>query len=133
MVDDPAHDDMLFAWTESERFGEFGLPFQDHDAALLDFLRQGGRTSELSPQETVDRILALCSEKGRFDRLLAIADSEPPRVRALLGAIGETIGKKPRALASLRASLNPLSHFDFGILAALPNARTWQAKETRSK
>jgi uncharacterized protein DUF6088 len=48
------------------------------DAALLDFLRRGGRTSELSPQETIRRTLALFSEKGRFERLLKIADSEPP-------------------------------------------------------
>jgi hypothetical protein len=48
------------------------------DAALLDFLRRRGRTSELSPQETIRRTLALFSEKGRFERLLKIADSEPP-------------------------------------------------------
>jgi len=103
----------------------------DADAALLDFLRRGGKTSELSPRETVRRTLALISEKSRFERLLKIADSEPPRVRALLGAIGEEIGKKPAALARLRASLNPFSRFDFGRLSGLPHARDWQAKEGR--
>jgi predicted transcriptional regulator of viral defense system len=34
----------------------------DTDAALLDFLRRGGKTSELSPEETVRRTLALFSE-----------------------------------------------------------------------
>src|SRR5580700_248263 len=34
----------------------------ESDAALLDFLRRGGRTSELSPQETIRRTLALFSE-----------------------------------------------------------------------
>ena len=101
----------------------------DADAALLDFLRRGGRTSELSPQETVRKSVALFSEKGRFERLLRIVDSEPPRVRALIGAIGEEIGKKPAALARLRASLNPFSRFDFGLLSGLPHARDWQAKE----
>jgi hypothetical protein len=101
------------------------------DAALLDFLRRGGRTSELSPQETIRRTLALFSEKGRFERLLKIADSEPPRVRAIMGAIGEQIGKKRAALTQLRASLNPFSRFDFGVLAGLPRARHWQAKERR--
>lgn len=103
----------------------------DADAAMLDFLRRGGKTSELSPQDTVRRTLALFSEKGRFERLLRIADSEPPRVRALIGAIGEQIGKKPAALVRLRASLNPFSRFDFGVLAGLPNARDWQAREER--
>ena len=103
----------------------------DADAALLDFLRRGGKTSELSPEETVRRTLALFSGKGRFERLLKIADSEPPRVRAIIGAIGQQIGKKPGALARLRASLNPLSRLDFGLLAALPHARSWQAREGR--
>jgi Family of unknown function (DUF6088) len=100
----------------------------DGDAALLDFLRRGGRTSELSPKETVARTVSLLSEKGRFERLLKIADSEPPRVRALMGAIGDEIGMKPGALARLRRSLNPLSRFDFGQLAGLPSAPDWQAK-----
>lgn len=100
----------------------------DTDAALLDFLRRGGRTSELSPEETVRKTLALFSEKDRFERLLKVADSEPPRVRALLGAIAEEIGKNSAARAHLRASLNPLSRFDFGFLAGLSHARNWQAK-----
>jgi hypothetical protein len=100
----------------------------DADAALLDFLRRGGKTSELSPPETIRRTLALFSEKGRFERLLKIADSEPPRVRALIGAIGEQLGKKPAALARLRASLNPFSRYDFGLLSGLPHARNWQAR-----
>ncbi len=101
------------------------------DAALLDFLRRGARTSELSPDETMRRTLALLSEPGRFERLLRVAGTEPPRVRALLGAIGQEIGKAPHVLDRLRRSLNPLSRFDFGLLASLPSARRWQAKERK--
>jgi hypothetical protein len=100
----------------------------EDDAALLDFLRRAGKTSELSPEDTVSRTLALFREKGRFERLLAVAASEPPRVRALLGAIGEQLGKKPSALKPLRESLNPLSRFDFGMLRGLSHAQVWQAK-----
>jgi len=103
----------------------------DADAALLDFLRRGGRTSELAPKETIRKTLTLFSEKGRFERLLKIAESEPPRVRAMMGAIGEQLGKKRTALAQLRRSLNPFSRFDFGMLVELPRARAWQAKEPR--
>ncbi len=99
-----------------------------YDAAMLDFLRRGGRTSEMSASETVQRTLTLFAEKGRFERLLSVATSEPPRVRAMLGAIGEQLGKN-KPLKSLRASLNPFSRFDFGLFSALPNARQWQAKE----
>ena len=100
----------------------------ESDAAILDFLRRAGKTSELSPEETVGRILELLSEKDRFDRLLKIADTEPPRVRAMLGAIGEHIFPRSPALRRLRSSLNPLSRFDFGMLSGLPRARVWQAK-----
>ena len=98
------------------------------DAALLDFLRRAGRTSELSPEETVKRTLALCRDTGRFKRLLNIVANEPPRVRAMLGAIGVQIGEKPAALESLRKSLNPISRFDFGMLDGLAHATDWQAK-----
>ncbi len=98
------------------------------EAALLDFLRRGGSTSELSPEETIRKTLDLLSEKGRYERLLKIADSEPPRARAMLGAIGEELRKDSTALARLRSSLNPFSRYDFGMLSRLPNARRWQAK-----
>jgi len=101
------------------------------DAALLDFLRRGGRTSELGPDETVRRLEALLRQPGRFERLLKVVDTEPPRVRAMLGALGDALGKSPRTLRRLRDSLNPLSRFDFGTLASLSRASRWQAKEPR--
>ena len=103
------------------------------DAALLDFLRRSGKTSELSPEETVRGTLGLLREKSRFERLLKVVHSEPPRVRAMLGAIGEQLRKKPSVLGSLRDSLNPFSLFEFGLLAGLPHAHAWQAKEHRQR
>jgi hypothetical protein len=101
------------------------------DAAMLDFLRRGGQTSELSPVDTVTKTVALLSAHGRFERLLKAADSEPPRVRAILGAIGDRLGKNRARLKHLRESLNPFSKFDFGALSGLPHARNWQAREHR--
>ena len=103
----------------------------EEEAALLDFLRRRGETSELSPQATIERLLQLISVKGRFERLLAVADSEPPRVRAMLGAIGQQLGKRLRVLTVLRKELNPLTRFDFGVLSELKFARDWQAKERK--
>jgi hypothetical protein len=99
------------------------------DAAILDFLRQRGLSSEFSPKETIHKLLKHFHEAGRFKRLLQIALSEPPRVRALLGAIGQELGYSEKQLIALRKSLNPLSKFDFGHLAALKYARHWQVKE----
>ncbi|MFN0008781.1 MAG: hypothetical protein ACKVXR_12840 [Planctomycetota bacterium] len=75
-------------------------------------------------------MLKLLQEQGRYQRLLNVADTEPPRVRAMLGALGAELGTNNKRLARLRESLNPLSRFDFGALSALPHAREWQAKKT---
>jgi hypothetical protein len=104
----------------------------DMDAALLDFLRNRGASSELTPEGVVEKLLEYFREPGRFERMLKVALSEPPRVRAMLGAIGEQIGQSEEALGQLRESLNPLSRFDFGIIAALAYARRWQAKERQA-
>ena len=101
------------------------------DAALLDFLRGKGLTSELSPDETVKKLLELLAAPRRFETLLKVAETEPPRVRAILGAVGEALGKNKRALNRLRATLNSLSRFDFGNLTTLPHSRKWLAKERR--
>lgn len=100
----------------------------EEEAAILDFLRRGGKDSELTPEETTRRVLRLLSKSDTYAHLARVADSEPPRVRALLGAFGEQIGVKPAALNRLRQSLNPSSRFDFGMFADMPNAKAWQAK-----
>ena len=102
------------------------------DAALLDFLRNRGESSELTAEETVDKLLGYFRDPRRFESLLKVAPSEPPRVRAMLGAIGQQLGQPESRLSALRKSLNPLSRFDFGLLAALVHAREWQAKERKA-
>ena len=99
------------------------------DAALLEFIRVRGQTSELSPNRTVERLLTCLSETGRFEALMKVAASEPPRVRAMLGAIGQQLAKPEDLLSSLRASLNPLSRFDFGVLYQLQHAKRWYARK----
>lgn len=102
------------------------------DAAILDFLRSRGSSSEFSPEETVNMLLKHFHKAGQFKHLLQIAMSEPPRVRALLGAIGQELGYSEKQLIELRKSLNPLSRFDFGHLVALKYAREWQAKGNKT-
>ncbi|MCE2982580.1 MAG: DUF6088 family protein [Parachlamydia sp.] len=101
------------------------------DAALLDFLRHGGKNSELSSNETVKKLLEHFREKDQFERLIRVVESEPPRVRAMLGAIGQQIGSQKDILISLKKSLNPLSRFDFGNLITLKYAKQWQAKDSK--
>lgn len=98
------------------------------EAALLDLLRSRAKLSELPPEETKQHLLECFREGESFDRLASVADAEPPRVRAMLGAIGQELGKSSQQLKKLRQSLNPISRFDFGILANLLYAKEWQAK-----
>jgi hypothetical protein len=98
------------------------------DAALLDFLRCRGQHSELSPLETKRKLLTYFQQEQHFDRLTIVAKTEPSRVRAIMGAIGQEIGSYKQSLEMLRHSLNPVSKFDFGILKCLQYSKEWQAK-----
>lgn len=98
------------------------------DGAILEILRERAQSSDLSPEETANRLLQLLAEEKRFKRLVRAAKAEPPRVRAMLGALGQELNMPPRLLHELRRSLNPLSRYDFGRLAWLRHAKDWQAK-----
>jgi hypothetical protein len=98
------------------------------DGALLEFLRERGLTSDLPRDETYKRLYTYMRDRDRFARLARAALDEPPRVRAMLGALGTEVRADSRALSRLRGSLNPLSRFDFGELSDLPHAAEWQAK-----
>jgi hypothetical protein len=98
------------------------------DGAILETLRTRACFSDLPPGETVRRLVALLADERRYGTLVEVAMAEPPRVRAMLGAIGEELGMPARLLDWLRKSLNPLSRFDFGSLRSLRHAENWQAK-----
>lgn len=98
------------------------------EGAILEVLRQRADASDLSSEETVQRLLRLLGDEDRFRRLARVALAEPPRVRAMLGALGEELEMPPRLLTQLKKSLNPLSRYDFGRLRSLRHAKQWQAK-----
>jgi hypothetical protein len=100
----------------------------DREGAILELLRGRGRYSDLPPRETIERLIRELGRDDTFARLARVGRDEPPRVRAMLGALGEHLGANPVVIRRLRRSLNPLSTFDFGALAELPTARDWQAR-----
>ena len=99
----------------------------ERESALLELLRDRARTSDLGAADTCARLLDMLDDPRAFARLTKAAADEPPRVRAMLGAAGEQLGMDERLLKQLRASLNPLSRYDFGTLRCLPTAARWQA------
>jgi hypothetical protein len=98
------------------------------DGAILETLRDRARYSDLSPERTVERLGRVLSGQNHFRALAVAALAEPPRVRAMLGALGQELGMPESTLAPLRESLNPLSRFDFGALRSLRFAKHWQAR-----
>ncbi len=107
------------------------------DGALLEVLRDGCIHSQLEPLDTARALRRSLAEDGRLARIMAAAPEEPPRVRAMLGALIDH-GRKRKsaeevaAMRVLRQSLNPLSRFGFGQLSLLPEAPRWQARELKT-
>ena len=99
----------------------------ERESAILELLRDRACTSDLGAEATCARLLDILGDQRSFERLSKAALDEPPRVRAMLGAAGEQLGMDPHLLKQLRASLNPLSRYDFGMLKCLPAAGDWQA------
>ena len=108
------------------------------ERAALEALRKITHVPDARPGDVLRRV-AMLVRSGDLDfvRLARFARPEPPRVRALLGALGEELRQArvtrrvpARVLDELRASLNPLTSFTVrGARAALPRAAAaWRIK-----
>lgn len=106
-------------------------PLPTLEGALLEFIRDRGESAETSAEESFRRLRQLLKEQLQMSRLRELREAaleEPPRVRAMLGAM-LAYAELPETLwEPLKASLNPLTKFDFGLFSELPNAEEWQAK-----
>jgi predicted transcriptional regulator of viral defense system len=103
------------------------------ERTFLDSLRHLQHIPDTTPAATLNRLRELLKNKTvSFTRLARFAQNEPPRVRALLGAVGESAqADQPEiidgtALHHLRTSLNPLSAYKVhGLAHALPQSAAW--------
>lgn len=107
------------------------------ERTALDALRDVTRIPDASPREVLRRLKTLLrSGQLDFARLARFARAEPPRVRALLGALGADLRTEgaaravpASALAELRAGLNPLTAFRLrGVHDVLRHAAAWRIK-----
>jgi hypothetical protein len=106
-------------------------PLPALEGALLEFIRARGATAETSSGESFLRLRDLLTHQLSASRLRGLREAalaEPPRVRAILGALLEYADLPESLWEPLENSLNPLTKFDFGLFSELPNAREWQAK-----
>jgi Family of unknown function (DUF6088) len=98
------------------------------ELAALDAFKDLDRIPDATPAETVGRIMDLI-RSGRLSlkSLVRLARHEPPRVRALVGAIGSHLGAA-KTVARLKKSLNPLTNFALNVSSVLPNAAEWRIR-----
>jgi hypothetical protein len=106
-------------------------PLPALEGALLEFIRERGATAEMGPNESLGKLRELLTSQLPANRLRGLREAalaEPPRVRAILGALFAYAELTESLWEPLKTSLNPLTRFDFGLFSQLPNAREWQAK-----
>lgn len=110
------------------RMGTNRKGLRPREAALLEVLREIQHLSDLSPAETTSRLRQLVADSATRSRIMRAAVSEPPRVRAMVGALAESAGAEAHELARVRKTINPTTRFDFGPLSVLPTAKSWGAR-----
>jgi hypothetical protein len=99
------------------------------ERAVLDALRELRWIPDTAPEHVIARIAELFrSKRVSFERVARFARREPPRVRALLGAIGSSIGANRHLLDGLKGSLKPMTHFSLGLSDKLAAAREWNIR-----
>ena len=97
---------------------------------ILDALKDFKKIPDLNKQSAIKRIKALLTDLKDMDqkRLVKYAQDYPPRTRALLGALLESINRKVD-LNRLKKSINALTTFKIGItIEILPNSKDWFIK-----
>jgi predicted transcriptional regulator of viral defense system len=95
---------------------------------LLDAFKDIKKIPDCSIAQAVRRLQAIVRslDEKQTDELLKYALMYPPRVRALVGAILESLGIENQRLDKLKNSLNPLSTFELGIKEQeLPTKSNW--------
>ncbi|OFZ79530.1 MAG: hypothetical protein A2583_10100 [Bdellovibrionales bacterium RIFOXYD1_FULL_53_11] len=96
------------------------------DIWILDSIRNLKHVPDSTPSDAVAKIMSnFHASKRPLKKLLRFAQGEPPRVRAVIGAIAEQMGYHGPETRTLKKSLNPLTKFHIGITSVLSNASFW--------
>lgn len=95
---------------------------------IIEALRNIKKIPAVSPAEAVSRIKKALKSSSKIRELLKAIENEPPRVRALIGAMCEELGLETDKLKTLRSTLNPLTHYSLEVREALRYADSWRIK-----
>lgn len=96
---------------------------------LLDALKQCKHIQDASPDHVVRSVRQYIEEMSAQEvrGMANLAKAYPPRVRALFGAILESLGKTSLS-DEIKVTLNSLSKYNTGVTSALNNAREWNLR-----
>lgn len=106
-------------------------PLEPWQGALLEVIRDRGKFIDGDFDQAMDRLRHVLEPHSGSEKISVLAEAalqEPPRVRAILGALLSWLGLPKAQWSPLKDALNPLSRFDFGFFRSLENAKEWQAK-----
>lgn len=96
------------------------------DVSLVQSLRAINKIPDTSASDAVLKILdMLRADRDRLDRIVGFASNEPPRVKALVGAIAQQLKYKGDKLSKLKKLLNPLTKYKLQVNHVLPTAHDW--------
>jgi hypothetical protein len=104
------------------------LVFCFKGATRLDFLKYINKAPDVSIEAVLTTVKQeiLKLENSKQKKLISLAKEYPPKVRALLGALLQSMGKWDFAF-TLKETLNPLSSYKLNIDASiLPNKEKWR-------
>jgi hypothetical protein len=96
--------------------------------AILEALRRINHISDAMPADVITAVIRVFKSKTvDFEKVARLAlNFEPPRVRALVGAIGETLRVPSDVITLLHKSLNPTTTFQIEHGGSLRTASNWR-------
>ena len=98
-----------------------------NELLILDALKNIKRIPDKTFDESIDGIIKFIVDSDiSLKHLIRFSMHEPPRVRALVGALASDLGYKGKDLLVLKQSINSLSKFKFGAVKRLRYAKEWQ-------
>jgi len=96
---------------------------------IFEALRNIKNIPDCSPHVAIKKIKVFIKHKGiSLVRLSKYVLHEPPRVRALIGAIGQDLGADEKVLLNIKKKINMLSTFKIDVQDSLKYAKDWNIK-----
>lgn len=99
---------------------------------VLDAIIDLDRIPDTTPGKTINKIKKfITSERLNIDDLGQSALKEPPRARAVVGALGEELAMDKDLLAKLNKTLNPGTSYFINLMDELKYSKNWNIKKKK--